>query len=48
VKKRKGHLEVEINPKIYNELRKIAKKEGKSVDDVVRAAFLKKMKTLKK
>ena len=48
MKKRKGHLEVMIDPKIYSELSKIAKKQGKSVDDIARAAFLKNVKKIKK
>lgn len=48
MKKRKGHLEVEIDPKIYSEIRKIAKKQGKSVDDIVKDVFLKKVKDMKK
>jgi predicted HicB family RNase H-like nuclease len=47
VKKRKGHLQVEIDPKIYAKLKKIAKKQGKSVDDIAREVFLKTMKNKK-
>ena len=48
MKQRKGHLEVEIDPKIYAKLRKIAKKQGKSVDDIAREVLLKTMKAKKK
>lgn len=48
MKKRKGHLEVEIDPKIYAKLRKMAKKQGKSVDDIAREVLLKTMKAKKK
>ncbi len=47
MKKRKGHLQVEIDPKIYAKLKKIAKKQGKSVDDIAREVFLKTMKNKK-
>ena len=48
MKKRKGHLQVEIDPKIYDKLRKIAKKQGKSVDDIAREVFIKTMQAKKK
>ena len=48
VKKRKGYLQVEIDPKIYAELKKVAKKQGKNVDDLAREVFLKSMRTKKK
>ena len=48
MKKRKGHLQVEIDPKIYAKLRKIAKKQGKSVDDIAREVFIKTIKAKKK
>ena len=43
-KKRKGHLQVEIDPKIYAKLKKAAKKQGKNVDDLAREVFLKSIK----
>ena len=48
MKKRKGHLQVEINPKIYAELQKAAKKQGKNVDDLAREVFLKNIRTKKR
>ena len=48
MKKRKGHLQVEIDPKTYAKLRKIAKKQGKSVDDIAREVFIKTVKAKKK
>jgi predicted HicB family RNase H-like nuclease len=47
VKKRKGHLQVDIDPKIYAKLQKVAKQQGKSVDDLTREVFLKTMKAQK-
>jgi predicted HicB family RNase H-like nuclease len=47
VKKRKGHLQVEIDPKIYAKLKKTAKERGKSVDDLTKEVFLKTVKTQK-
>jgi predicted HicB family RNase H-like nuclease len=48
VKKRKGHLQVEIDPKTYAKLKKVAREQGKSVDDLVKEVFLKTMKKQKK
>ncbi len=48
MKKRKGHLQVEIDPKIYAKLEKVAKEKGKSVDDLTREVFLKSIKKKKK
>jgi predicted HicB family RNase H-like nuclease len=48
VKKRKGHLQVEIDPKIYKKLKKVAKEKGKSVDELASEVFLKTMKTKKR
>lgn len=48
VKKRKGHLQVDIDPKMYSKLRKLAKKQGKSVDDLVREIFLSTIKNKKR
>ena len=48
MKKRKGHLQVDIDPKIYAKLKKAAKKQGKSVDDLAREVFLKTIKKKKK
>jgi predicted HicB family RNase H-like nuclease len=48
VKKRKGHLQVEIDPTLYKKLQKAAKAQGKSVDDLTKEIFLKTMKSQKK
>lgn len=48
MKKRKGHLQVEIDPKIYTQLKKAAKKQGKSVDDLAKEVFLKSIRKKKK
>jgi predicted HicB family RNase H-like nuclease len=51
VKKRKGqkgHLQVSIDPKIYAKLKKAAKKQGKSVDDLAKEVFLKTVKKKKR
>lgn len=47
MKKRKGHLQVEIDPKIYTQLKKAAKKQGKNVDDLAREVFLESIKKKK-
>ena len=39
---------MDIDPKIYARLKKAAKKQGKSVDDLAREVFLKSVKKKKK
>jgi hypothetical protein len=48
VKKRKGHLQLEIDPKLYIKLKKVAREQGKSVDELVKEVFLKTMRNHKK
>ena len=48
MKKRKGHLQVQLDPKIYARLKKAATKQGKNVDDLAREIFLKSIKKKKR
>ena len=48
VKKRTGHLQVDIDPNIYSKLKKKAKERGKSVDDLAKEIFLKSIKSQKR
>ena len=44
----KGHLLVDIDPKIYAKLKKLAKQQGKTVDELAKEVFLKSIKTNKR
>jgi hypothetical protein len=44
----KGHLLVDIDPKTYAKLKKLAKQQGKTVDELAREVFLKSIKTNKR
>lgn len=44
----RGNLLVDIDPKIYEKLKRLAKKRGKSVDDLAKEILLKDLNNLKK
>jgi hypothetical protein len=44
----KGNLRVDIDSKTYVKLKKLAKKQGKSVDQLAKEILLKKMKKTKR
>jgi hypothetical protein len=44
----KGYLLVDIDPKIYSKLKRLAKMQGKSVDDLAKEILLKDLKNSKK